>query len=81
MSYDPSEDDSLNHLLTVKYHTKSYLQMIGRIPIPQAEIVKRERAVSPDFVVVDGTRYYKKVKTEGVEVLALKEVDGVILID
>jgi hypothetical protein len=67
--------------------------MIGRIAVPQAPIElaneavvkveggKRDRAASPDYLVVNGTRYDKRVKVEKEELVPLKEVDGVIEID
>jgi hypothetical protein len=58
-SLQSHHDESQNHTLTNKYKTKSFLQMIGRIPVPQAPIDNAMKAV----VKVEKGRV--KVENEG----------------
>jgi hypothetical protein len=87
---NPHRDQSKNHTLTIKYKTKSFLQMIGRIPVSQelggveAVGVKKEREEdAPEFIEVNGVSYKKKKaeKEVKIEEEPLKFVDGVIVID
>jgi hypothetical protein len=72
-------DQSQNHTFTIKYKTRSFLQMIGRVEKNQ---VKRDRDESPDLLDVPNQR----VKVEN-EVVIVEDndplyiVDGVIVID
>jgi hypothetical protein len=68
---DNHPDESQNHTFTIKYKTRSFLQMIGRIPKTQ-EIVA-------DGIVQDEINLVKieSEKDEG----ELNIVDGVIVID
>jgi hypothetical protein len=74
----PHRDTSQNHTLTIKYKTKTFLQMIGRIPVVQE--LKRDRVESPDLVEHAHPKKIK-VEMEGMGEAKLNIVDGVIVID
>ncbi len=64
--------------MTIKYKTKSFLQMIGRVPVAQEEVVKAKRGRAESLVITKKIKVEKEVKVEGE---LLKIVDGVIVID
>jgi hypothetical protein len=79
VSCDLHPDKSQNHTFTIKYKTRSYLQMIGRIEKGEA---KRDRDESPDLLDFPNQR--ARVDDDVVIIEdeePLNIVDGVIVID
>jgi hypothetical protein len=90
MKSKPHVDKSQNHTFSINYKTKSFLQIIRRIPVPQEPIetilkvehdvnVEKERgdhADSSDYIEINGTRYKREEKRVREQSPEYVEVDG-----